>query len=142
MHRTMVVDVFAVDYCKLTKTIPSLSNNYVTLNWSGNAAHADQYYAVLDTVHTAADQANYMTIGTHTVVLLSNYNLDTVQDVYNALKKGDVSLTVSASTSNSITLQSTIGWPTSGPNYPAVHTLTVVIAQAPDTSDVGSVWLS
>ena len=133
-------NIYSANYCKLNKSLESSNAINMTLNWSTPYSLGNQYFVILETNQTIANQLFMGAKRSRYAVGISNYSIAFQEsaDVFGSMSAfTTLNIAQVASNSTSVTLQSSTNWVTGGVMS---HQYGVEIISAP--SYVGSVWLT
>jgi hypothetical protein len=135
------------NHARLTKTLATLGNIDITLNWESSVA-TDQYYVLIETNQQVA---NGSIVGTrtqrHLVRVFDAGNTSSpvigvsqaAQTFGNNAPAGSLSISSVYVNGTSLTVRSSTNWSTSGT---LTHSFTVNVLQVPDVAAIGFAWLT
>lgn len=135
-------DILSKNLQKTTKTLNTLSNITITINWD-TVPGTGQYYIVVETIQQVGNT-------TQNGVRFARYTLSTVSPAINSsqgaqswgntVPAGSLNVTSGTATTKTLPLTSTTNW--TGAGTPVQHTFTVNILHYPTTTSLGTVYLS
>lgn len=141
-------NVVSKNIIKLTKTLGSFANIDVLINWE-NMVSTDQFFMVLETCQQVSDGLQVAVKTQKHLVRLYKATDNTSPQIKfsqvattfgNTAAATAMSIVSLAPMSTSLTIRSSINWPTATGTTPS-HTFTVEVIQAPDSAAVGFSWL-
>jgi hypothetical protein len=132
----------AKNFQRLTQSTDSSNQLTITINWDNAYNAGNQYTIVFDTIQQISNGVSTGFKTQRHSIGLSNQTMlwETSANAYgNAPAYTTLFWDVLSSTTKSVTLRSYTNWVTSGV---MAHSFTVDIIQAPNTTNIGSVWVS
>uniref|UniRef100_A0A6C0BGX0 Uncharacterized protein n=1 Tax=viral metagenome TaxID=1070528 RepID=A0A6C0BGX0_9ZZZZ len=127
---------------KLTKSADNASNVTITVSWDNSYSASNQYFVVADAIQQISNGTDAGFRVQRLAIGISNQSLSYVKaaDAYGDISAySSLDVSIAASTSNSVTLQSATNWVTSGDLQ---HTFTVDVLHYPSSSNIGDLWLN